>query len=42
MGRVKTVFLALRQGESWVEADYTFTRAKGSQPLGEKSRGCPI
>jgi len=36
MGRIKTVFLALRQGENWVEADYTFTRAKGSQPLGEK------
>jgi phenylpropionate dioxygenase-like ring-hydroxylating dioxygenase large terminal subunit len=36
MGRIKTVFLALRSGANWVEADYTFARAKGSQPLGER------
>jgi hypothetical protein len=36
MGRIRTVFLALRSGENWVEADYTFARAKGSQPLGER------
>lgn len=36
MGRIKTVFLALRQGENWVEADYTFARTKGSQPIGER------
>lgn len=36
MGRIKTVFLGVRQGTGWVEADYTFARAKGNQPLGEK------
>ena len=36
MGRIKTVFLALRKGSNWIEVDYTFTRAKGTQPLGER------
>lgn len=36
MGRIKTEFLALRFASNWVEADYTFTRAKGAQPLGER------
>jgi phenylpropionate dioxygenase-like ring-hydroxylating dioxygenase large terminal subunit len=36
MGRIKTRFLELRKGKNWVEADYTFSRAKGSQPLGER------
>ncbi len=36
MGRIKTVFLDLRHGKNWIEADYTFARAKGSQPLGER------
>lgn len=36
MGRIKTVFLALRKGSNWIEVDYTFTRAKGIQPLGER------
>ena len=36
MGGIKTMFLGVRHGETWVEADYTFTRATGKQPLGEK------
>ena len=36
MGGIKTLFLGLRSGEDWVEADYTFRRNAGRQPLGEK------
>jgi renierapurpurin 18,18'-hydroxylase len=36
MGGIKTIFLGTRQGENWIEADYTFKRATGKQPLGEK------
>ncbi|MGR8918344.1 MAG: Rieske 2Fe-2S domain-containing protein [Gammaproteobacteria bacterium] len=36
MGGIKTMFLGVRQGDNWIEADYTFTRASGKQPLGEK------
>lgn len=36
MGSIQTVFLDLRRGEGWVEADYTFRRAGGRQPLGER------
>ena len=36
MGGIKTMFLGMREGKNWFEADYTFTRASGSQPLGEK------
>jgi renierapurpurin 18,18'-hydroxylase len=36
MGGIRTVFLELREGNSWIEADYTFARVKGKQPLGEK------
>jgi phenylpropionate dioxygenase-like ring-hydroxylating dioxygenase large terminal subunit len=36
MGSIKTMFLGVRHGDNWVEADYTFTRAGGKQPLGEK------
>ena len=36
MGGIKTVFLELREGDDWVEADYTFRRTRGKQPLGEK------
>jgi len=36
MGGIKTLFLGMRQGENWMEADYTFKRAAGRQPLGEK------
>ena len=36
MGGIKTLFLGTRQGSNWVETDYTFHRASGRQPLGEK------
>lgn len=36
MGGIRTIFLGMRQGENWCEADYTFKRASGRQPLGEK------
>ncbi len=36
MGGIKTVYLDLREGDSWIEADYTFKRTKGRQPIGEK------
>jgi renierapurpurin 18,18'-hydroxylase len=36
MGGIRTTLLATRQGEDWIEADYTFSRAAGKQPLGEK------
>ena len=36
MGGIKTMFLGMRHGSNWFESDYTFTRATGSQPLGEK------
>jgi len=36
MGGIRTIFLGSRQGANWVEADYTFKRASGRQPLGEK------
>ena len=36
MGGIRTIFLGLRQGDNWVEADYTFARKAGKQPLGEK------
>lgn len=36
MGGIKTIFLGTRSGDNWIEADYTFKRASGSQPLGEK------
>ncbi len=36
MGSIRTIFLGTRQGPNWVEADYTFKRAGGKQPLGEK------
>ena len=35
MGGIRTIFLGMRQGENWIEADYTFKRAAGKQPLGE-------
>jgi phenylpropionate dioxygenase-like ring-hydroxylating dioxygenase large terminal subunit len=35
MARIKTGFLGLREGDDWVEVDYTFTRV-GKQPMGEK------
>ncbi len=36
MGGIKTIFLGARHGDNWVEADYTFKRNSGKQPLGEK------
>ena len=36
MGGIKTLFLGARAGENWVETDYTFSRASGAQPWGEK------
>ena len=36
MGGIKTIFLGTRSGDNWIEADYTFKRASGKQPLGEK------
>ncbi len=36
MGGIKTIFLGVRSGDNWIEADYTFKRNSGKQPLGEK------
>lgn len=36
MGNVRARLLDIREGEDWVEADYTFTRAGGKQPWGER------
>ncbi len=36
MGGIRTVFLDLRERTHVVEVDYTFSRVKGTQPLGEK------
>ncbi|GJL52270.1 MAG: 3-chlorobenzoate-3,4-dioxygenase [Nitrospirales bacterium] len=36
MGGIRTVFLELRERAHAVEVDYTFSRVKGTQPLGEK------
>jgi hypothetical protein len=36
MGGIRTSLLELREGTHAVEVDYTFSRIKGAQPLGEK------
>lgn len=36
MGGIRTIFLDLREKAHAVEVDYTFSRVKGKQPLGEK------
>ena len=36
MKSIVTQFLAMREGDGWIEADYTFARSGGRQPLGEK------
>lgn len=36
MGKIKTTLLDTRIGDNWIEADYTFFRAGGRQPIGEK------
>jgi Phenylpropionate dioxygenase and related ring-hydroxylating dioxygenases, large terminal subunit len=44
MGSIRAKLLDMREGDDWVEADYTFTRAAGKQPLGERfmiNRGRP-
>jgi renierapurpurin 18,18'-hydroxylase len=35
MSKINTSFLGMREGEDWVEVDYTFSRV-GKQPIGEK------
>ncbi|MBI2970499.1 MAG: aromatic ring-hydroxylating dioxygenase subunit alpha [Gammaproteobacteria bacterium] len=35
MAKIKTTFLELREGDGWVEVDYTFARI-GRQPVGER------
>jgi len=36
MGSIRATLLDIREGDDWLEADYTFTRAAGKQPLGER------
>jgi len=36
MGSINPTALAIREGDGWVEVDYTFHRAAGKQPIGEK------
>ncbi len=36
MGSIRTTFMDLRVDDSGVEVDYTFSRAAGKQPLGER------
>ncbi|MHB1544063.1 MAG: Rieske 2Fe-2S domain-containing protein [Gammaproteobacteria bacterium] len=36
MGTIRATLLDIREGTDWVEADYTFSRAAGKQPLGER------
>ena len=35
MSKIQTTFLGIREGDDWVEVDYTFARI-GKQPMGEK------
>jgi phenylpropionate dioxygenase-like ring-hydroxylating dioxygenase large terminal subunit len=35
MGNIRATPQALREGEDWLEVDYTFCRAAGKQPVGE-------
>lgn len=36
MGSIRATMIDLRSGDGWVECDYTFSRAAGKQPLGER------
>ena len=36
MGSIRPTLLDVREGDDWLEADYTFSRAAGKQPLGER------
>jgi hypothetical protein len=35
MGQMRARYLGRRQGEDWLEVDYTFRRTDGKQPIGE-------
>jgi phenylpropionate dioxygenase-like ring-hydroxylating dioxygenase large terminal subunit len=35
MGQIRPRFRGMREGEDWMEVDYTFAREGGKQPLGE-------
>ena len=36
MGSIRPQALDIREGDGWVEVDYTFDRSSGRQPIGEK------
>ncbi|MGC9962965.1 MAG: aromatic ring-hydroxylating dioxygenase subunit alpha [Acidimicrobiales bacterium] len=36
MGRIRAKLLDVREGEDWLEADYSFARTEGKQSLGER------
>jgi phenylpropionate dioxygenase-like ring-hydroxylating dioxygenase large terminal subunit len=36
MGRIRAKLLDVREGEDWLEADYSFSRTEGKQSLGER------
>lgn len=36
MGRIRARLLDVREGEDWLEADYSFARTEGKQSLGER------
>jgi renierapurpurin 18,18'-hydroxylase len=36
MGRIRTIFLGIREAEDALDVDYTFQRTGGRQPLGER------
>jgi len=36
MGSIRATLLDVREGDNWLEVDYTFTRAAGKQNLGER------
>jgi phenylpropionate dioxygenase-like ring-hydroxylating dioxygenase large terminal subunit len=36
MGKISTIFLGMERTENRVEADYTFSRKRGRQPIGER------
>ncbi|MEW1862741.1 aromatic ring-hydroxylating dioxygenase subunit alpha [Streptomyces sp. NBC_00669] len=36
MGRIRAKLLDVREGEDWLEADYSFSRTSGKQSLGER------
>jgi renierapurpurin 18,18'-hydroxylase len=36
MGRIRAKLLDIREGEDWLEADYSFARTEGKQSLGER------